>query len=432
MIQRELFLTHHWKPYPAFPQDFPLSGQVQKLSPQGILLRTSTSDVFWPWPESCVLGPLRSSPPGPQAGNELRLEPFAILQKGDWIACKEAQLWLLAPRKVQGLPSLQDWPRHRLAQWNLFLQKVREYFVSRGLIEVTTPSLVICPGTEPFLEPFVTEFKMGRTLLRLSLPTSPEISLKKLLSAGSGPIFEMKTCFRNGEITDHHEPEFTMLEWYRPLASLLEIQQDLQGLIFYLLPESKLKTAGDIQVTSWPELFKRYLGETFTPSWGVHDFRRLADQNSINYSKDDSEADLFHRLCLEGVEPHWNTENPVLVKDFPASLAAYARLTSEGFADRFELYWKGLEICNAFHEVNDPAVQRQRMGQDLRRRQSLEKSPIALDEDFLLALESGFPPTGGIALGLERLYMALNGFQTLSECKYFSLTRWTRPDGGFP
>jgi lysyl-tRNA synthetase class 2 len=423
--QRQKFLTDLWLPYPRFPGQGWQGGRIEKLTSEGF--KWIVQDGIGPrgisrfvqWPDLIEWGPLKGAGPGTRPPIEI----LSLLQAGDLVAVRNSgtlQMQLLVPclRSQEQTPV---WSPSQLGEWNLFLQEVREILTQRGLLEVTTPTLVNCPGTEPYLETFQTEFKMGKTSRTYFLPTSPELHLKKILSFDSGPIFEIKSCFRNGEISKHHSSEFTMLEWYRPFAALDEIAEDLEQLLRTLSsPKCKFEK---IEKISMAQLFLKYTGVQLEADWDRAKYLGLAQKLGIHTDPSDTISDLFHRVFLEKIEAQVPRDIPLLVYDFPPFQAAYARLNDRGFADRFELYWQGLELANAFHEVNDPVIQRQRMNEDLQTRALLHKDPVPLDESFFEALESGMPPAGGIALGLERLFMIVNGLDDIALCRPFVRSR---------
>ena len=340
--------------------------------------------------------------------------PLEILQPGDWIALQLQnsqiqEITLLSPalkepKRLSSSPEIQR-------QWIDFLQKVRHFFAGKGFQEVQTPTLVTCPGTEPFLD----LFSVGGAYL----PTSPELHLKKMLAGGYEQIFEIRPCFRKGEISERHQPEFWMLEWYRSFHDLEQILQDALHLIEFL--------GGDVskfQRKSMAQLFQEKLGFTLTPQTTIEELKALADQVGLgetvrNYALWD---DVFYLIFIEKIELDLDSTHPVIVEKYPPSQAALARLTEDGWGDRFELYWKGFEIANAFHELNDPVVQEQRSKEDLALKRALGKEIPPLDPDFYHALWSGMPPAGGIALGLERLFMSLHGIKDIRQVRVFPST----------
>lgn len=295
-----------------------------------------------------------------------------------------------------------------------FISDVRDYFLQMGLSETITPTLVVCPGLEPSLEPFKTKASRGSQSLDLYLPTSPEVSLKKAMARGFTDIFELKNCFRNGEYSEHHDHEFTMLEWYRGFADLDMIIDDLRGLMA-MLARQKWCAPVTVQVTDFATLFKVYCDFKLTPQTTAEDLRPLCKDAKSS----DTFADLFHRLLIDKIEPQLASKGPLIVRRFPPSLAALAKIDEQGWGDRFEFYWNGLEIANAFNEVTDATEQVLRWNGEQEERARLKTSPLPQDPKMIEALRKGLPPTGGIALGVERLYMACTGIKKINELKLF-------------
>lgn len=312
-----------------------------------------------------------------------------------------------------------------------FVDRVRQFFLEEGLSELQTPTLVPCPGMEPSLEAFSLQVSKGRRERRLYLPTSPEIHLKKAMALGFHDVFEIKTCFRRGEFSEHHENEFTMLEWYRGFADLDLIVTDLVLLLEVLsaagwgdgeAPNAHSVEPSTLQFTTtdFQHLFRQFLKFELTPKTTVTELRLLCQSLSLYYTQDDSFDDLFHRLLIDRLEPEMAKLGPLIVRRFPPSQAALAKLDQEGWADRFEFYWKGLEIANAFNEVTDPKEQIHRWQLELTERLRLGTEPLTPDPGLIQALEKGIPPSGGIALGLERLYMAFTNVKDIKDLRLFS------------
>ncbi len=328
------------------------------------------------------------------------------------------RLHLLVPCRSK----LSDFKISRTRQWNAFVETVRTYFKSLNFEEMRTPSLVVCPGTEAYLRPFEVGIRLGSKTVGRYLPTSPELHLKKYLVRGHSRIFELKECFRNEEMTEHHRPEFMMLEWYRAFSNLESIVGDLKGLIGSLCARFAV-TAPEVRVVSVRELFKKFLDFELTPLTDVSDLRELLTKCRVQWDGSDTWDELFFRVFIEKIELPLMSESQRevawIVRDYPPRLAAYSRILPSGWADRFELYWKGMELANAFHELNDPEVQRTRMTEDNLRKQKLGLTPVPLDEDFLSTLAYGLPPSGGIALGMERLFMALFDVRDIGEISPF-------------
>lgn len=320
---------------------------------------------------------------------------------------KPKDLVLLAPAKAEMLFS--DFNSDRAKQWELYLKLVRQCFEFLGFTEVRTSTLVTSPGLEPYLNPFETKFKSGQQETDFYLPTSPEFELKKVLSTGMSRIFEFKPSFRNEEMSSHHRPEFWMLEWYRAYADLASIKKDIKGLLNYLKLHwpQPLKGWAALKEISVAELFLKFCDFQLTPQTTKEELVTLAQEMGIQTSSTDDWDDVYFRIFLEKIEPHLGMDGPLIVKDYPPSQCAWARITREGWADRFELYWRGVELANAYHELNNPAEQLARFEKANQKRRQLGKPEMPIDKKLMQALESGFPPSGGIALGLDRLFMLL-------------------------
>ena len=273
----------------------------------------------------------------------------------------------------------------------------------------------MCPGTEPSLDVFETEVFLESKKQKFYLPTSPEINLKKILSTGAERIFEIAAVFRNNEKTDRHNPEFLMLEWYRAFAHLSQIKHDTIELVEYLCDQLKVERPKEVLTFTIPELFKKYCNFDFKPETTMTDLKSLAETLKVDINSAQTIDDYFYLIFMEKIEFQWPADRLVIVEKYPPYQAALARIGKDGFAERFEVYWQGLELANAFHELNDPTLQRQRSNEDLEKKKILNKPIVNLDEEFFKALEFGLPPSSGIALGVERLYMAMKKIKIISD-----------------
>lgn len=310
---------------------------------------------------------------------------------------------LLAPAlEESNLIELNHWALH----WPKFLQSVRDYFKAEKFNEVVTPTLVQSSGSETHLDPFTTTFR-GKTYY---LPTSPEFHLKKLLASGLNKIFEIKSCFRQDEVSNTHSPEFTMLEWYRGYAGIEEIIGDVKSLLKYVGEQPTT------DVVSMRDLFKKYLNFELNPHTTIEELKSICPESRNT----DTWSDVFFRLFLENIEPNIGTEKPIIVRDFPPTMSALARINELGWADRFEVYWRGLELGNAYDELNDPVECEQRLKQWNEEKRVLGKSVIPHSKELISALRSGMPPSGGIAMGLERLFMAIHNIKDISKTRFFN------------
>jgi lysyl-tRNA synthetase class 2 len=353
-----------------------------------------------------------------------------FLLDGDWVCVRlgaptpdgvrEADAILLLAPALEAPPSDEKFDVRRSRLWAEYLEALRSFFVSRGFIEAMTPTLVQSPGTEPFLEPFSTSWKFGSTRREFFLPTSPEFHLKKMLTRGWTKVFELKTCFRNGEISEHHQPEFLMLEWYRAFANLDSIAKDVGELVASLSRRFG-REAVELRRVTMAELFQTRLGFNLTPATTREELVRLAQGLNISIRDDDSWDDIFFRVFLEKIEGDLGADGPLLVRGYPPSQAALSRIGPDGFADRFEVYWRGLELANAFHELNDPDENEKRFRDDARKKLELGRRSVPVDEELIAGLKTGMPPSGGIALGVERLFMALFDLPTIAEARAFPI-----------
>lgn len=360
---------------------------------------------------------------------------------GDIVQYKDARLSQLASNEAGAMP--KPLPIENLKKWNWFLREVRNFFFQQGFIEIKTPSLVICPGTEPSLDVFETELKIGSKSKKMFLPTSPELHLKKALVRGASQIFEITSSFRNGEITNRHQPEFFILEWYRSFEDLEKIKLDCQDLIRHLLLQKRKDFAETKGAATKPEtarehslanflpghesktvaqLFREKLNFEFKPETDLASLKKLGLENGVDLRAAESIDDFFFLIFMDKIEHQWNEANLLFVEKYPPYQAALACLTEDGWGDRFELYWRGYELANAFRELNDPKIQRERFLEDIEKKRIMGKQEVPVDEDFLQHLEMGMPPSAGIALGLDRLFMVLFGLNDIRDIHAFPYT----------
>ena len=301
-------------------------------------------------------------------------------------------------------------------------QVIRYFFVQQGFLEVDTPLLVENPGTEPYLDVFKTTLHSPDHSSKAGyLTTSPELHMKKLLAAGLGNMFQICKSFRNQEgLSDTHNPEFTILEWYRIQADYTDIMQDFEQLLLaisrQLSPESpEILTYQGVSynlAAPWERIsiagaFERYVGiDTETL---LSESELIAVAAKKGYQVDDTTTweQAFHQLLLNEIEPHLGKTGPTILYDYPASQAALSKRKTDDprFAERFEVFMAGVELGNAFSELTDWQEQQTRMQADLAERARLGKELYDLDTQFIAALKQGMPETGGIAVGVDRLVM---------------------------
>ncbi len=282
------------------------------------------------------------------------------------------------------------------------IQKIRDFFLSRDVMEVDTPILNRAGSTDIYLVNFVTHFQPIKQAkpVSLYLQTSPEFYMKRLLAAGSGSIFQICKSFRNEEQGRMHAPEFTMLEWYRLDFDHHELMAEMDELL-----QSVLQTAPAEKI-SYEKLFLNYAG--FNP-------HTVDEKILVEFMKEhkifhvDADRDTHLQLILsELIEPKLANSNvPVMIYDFPASQAALAKIRKADVdvAERFEVYYRGMELANGFHELTDAAEQRARFVSDNQRRRELNLPEVPMDEKLLAALAHGMPDCSGVALGIDRVMM---------------------------
>jgi lysyl-tRNA synthetase class 2 len=304
----------------------------------------------------------------------------------------------------------------------LLTRAVRAFFEARGYVEVETPYAVPTPGEEVHLRAFATErLEPDGTRHARWLHTSPEFAMKKLLAGGAGRIFQFARVWRNGEGGPLHSPEFTMLEWYRPGASLADLIAETHALLRAVLPPAVTCRGATTELAEREEVtvaaaFARHVGADLLAT--AEDAPALARAAGVTLRPGETWEDLFFRLLLGRVEPHLGRARPTFLTHWPAAQAALARRdpADPRVAERFELFVCGIELANAFVELTDAAEQRSRFMADRARRHAINGAPDwPLDEDFLTALAHGMPPAAGIALGFDRLAMIAAGAQRIED-----------------
>jgi lysyl-tRNA synthetase class 2 len=182
---------------------------------------------------------------------------------------------------------------------------------------------------------------------------------------------------------------------------------DMIEMVEYLADQFKVERPLEVLTFTMSDLFKQYCHFEFTPTTTTEELRKLAHHLKVDVESAKSIDDYFYLIFMDKIENQWPKDRLVFVEKYPPYQAALARIGNDGWAERFEVYWRGLELGNAFHELNNPVLQRERAHEDLAKKRELGKKEIQLDEEFFAALDYGLPPAAGIAVGLERLYMAL-------------------------
>jgi elongation factor P--(R)-beta-lysine ligase len=298
------------------------------------------------------------------------------------------------------------------------LSMARAFFAHRGVLEVETPILSSAAVSDPQIESLTTQ--IAGMPSRSYLCPSPEYAMKRLLAAGSGDIYQICKVFRDAERGRWHNPEFTMIEWYRLGFDDSALMDEVEMLVGQLLAPAR--TLERAERLSYSAALQRHAGvDAFSST--DDELLEAARRNGISCEAElerDGRLDLLMGLI---VGPQLGREKPCFVCDYPASQAALARLKPgvPRTAARFELYLDGLELANGFHELLQPAEQRARFVQDLSVRGARGQVQRPLDENLLAALEHGMPDSAGVALGFDRLVAIALGADRLADAMAFSI-----------
>jgi lysyl-tRNA synthetase class 2 len=320
----------------------------------------------------------------------------------------EAAPW----RAAASLPMLQA------RAW--LLAEIRGFFAELGVLEVETPVCSRFGTTDPAIESLRTRYTGPGAAggVSLYLQTSPEFPMKRLLAAGSGPIYQICRVFRDAELGRRHNPEFTLLEWYRPGLDHQSLMDEVSALVARLLSDSRPE-----ERLSYRQVFQRHL--RIDPHTArVETLQRCAMQQGIAGAEGlgQENRDAWLDLLLSHlIEPHLGRGRLSYVYDYPASQAALSRVRpgDPPLAERFELYLEGMEIANGFHELADAAEQRRRFEADNATRRARGLARVAMDRHLLAALDAGLPDCAGVALGIDRLLMVLSGRSDIHQVLAF-------------
>lgn len=311
--------------------------------------------------------------------------------------------------------------QERLGQRAEFLRAIREYFYQKNIVEVDTPILSQFGNPDPALLNFVATYHGPGKLHQkpLFLITSPEYHMKRLLAAGVEDCYYLGKVFRDGELSSRHNPEFTMLEWYR-LGFSLETLMDEIILLVQMLTEKNLA----VEFYTYREAFETFL-EVNPFEATLDDLLALIKKHNIDLGftpKDRDEA--FDLIVSFLIEPAFDPEKLTLLYHYPASQASLAKIVTDDAGNlvgkRFELYWKGLELANGYEELTDSHEQRIRFENENRSREEAGYRAVPIDEKMLEVLDD-LPYCSGVAMGVDRLMMALWGKSKIEEVVPFGL-----------
>jgi lysyl-tRNA synthetase class 2 len=342
-------------------------------------------------------------------------------------------------RKLKANPSL--WQRYFIRE--KVITAIRTFFLNRAFHEIETPTLIARPPAESYLDVFETTlFDRTRVPHKAYLSTSPEVPLKKLMVAGLGNCYSLTKSFRNMETQSNtHNPEFTILEWYRVGADYMEIMKDCEELLVfintYLLrsqEDKKIKNTQEMvyqgkHVDLSPSWERLTVSESFA-KWAHVDFEEFLDEENAKqiarekgYSVDASNTweELYNQIFLNEIEPHLGQGKPTILYEFPAAMGALARKKKSDprFAERFEFYIEGLELGDCYSELTDWKEQEARFENELAEIRRMGKTVYDYDRDFIEALKVGLPDCSGIAIGVDRLVMLYADTKKIQDILYF-------------
>jgi lysyl-tRNA synthetase class 2 len=335
-------------------------------------------------------------------------------------------------QKLKQDPQLWEryWVREKV------IDAIRAHFKGQGFHEAEVPLLLPTPSTEPFLEVFQTELKDDQgNKWQAFLPSSPEFALKKLLSAGSGSLFSITKSFRNGEgRSSRHNPEFTILEWYRTPGDYMDIASDFEELMRIIyratknLSDYQLKYQGqtyDLAKTwekiSVAEAFRKYAGIDTETMLDKEKLKAVGLAKGYQVNEATTWEEIWNQIIANEVEPNLGKSGPTILYDYPVAQAALSKkkVDDPRFAERFEVFMAGLELGNCFSELTDWKEQESRCLADLAERKALGRTEFPMDRDFIEALKLGMPETGGIAVGVDRLVALFADTADIAETLFF-------------
>jgi lysyl-tRNA synthetase class 2 len=305
------------------------------------------------------------------------------------------------------------------------LSNIRAFFLNKAVLEVETPLLSRTIGTDPSLAFFATSYDLPHCQHRLFLQTSPEFAMKRLLAAGSGSVYQICKAFRNGELGRFHNPEFTLLEWYRVGFTLSELIDEVAELIVSLFAEHQ--PLSGVERHSYQAIFQHYTGlDALVFSYSDYCAYALAHElpEAVSLCEHDH-ALWLDFLFSHQVQPYLGDNAVCLVYGYPACQSSLARINTVDprTTDRVELFINGVELGNGFYELTDANEQNQRFNEEITLRQQKNLPDVLKDDRLIAALNAGLPDCSGIAIGLDRLLMLLSKSASIDEVLSFSIDR---------
>ena len=320
--------------------------------------------------------------------------------------------------------SSQSWrPSASLAalqQRAAIMARVRGFFSSRHILEVETPLLARYSVTDPYMDALSADNPLAEST-RYYLQTSPEYAMKRLLAAGAGSIYQISKAFRRGEKGSRHNPEFSMLEWYRPGFDYHQLMDEVAELVANIL-----SLESSFQRLTYRQVFLQFLDiDPFAINLPC--LQQAVHQRIDVQLQSDNPDDWLNLLMTEIIEPNLAAEGPLFIYNYPASQAALAKITVDEnhfrVAQRFELYINGLELANGYFELTDGGEQHQRFQRDKEQRRSMGRDDVEEDVYLAAAMEQGLPGCSGVALGLDRLVMLALAATSIDEVLAFPSDR---------
>ena len=302
-------------------------------------------------------------------------------------------------------------------------QTIRDFFAQRGVLEVDTPVLSTAASCDVNLDSFATRLKSdGLKQQPMYLQTSPEFAMKRLIASGSGCIYQIAKSFRQAERGRFHNPEFTLLEWYRMGFTLADLMQEMLELLNLAFNQNLASVT-----VSYETLFKHMTGiNPLTTSFSEL-MAYAAEQGNPEAESicGDSLSNALDYVFSQYIQPRLKKEVLYFVTDYPACMAMLAKLSDSKpvTAKRFEVYFNQLELANGYEELSDAMIQKQRFQQELAEREKQGVVSVPMDENLVAALEHGLPDCAGVALGLDRLLMLTSHSSSIDEVLSFPVER---------
>ncbi|MBN1550852.1 EF-P lysine aminoacylase GenX [bacterium] len=328
--------------------------------------------------------------------------------------------------------------------WHIFqtrskiVKHIRCFFENHGFLEIDAPLLIPYPTMDNeihSLESNISDMNHKNRLFYLH--TSPEHAMKKLLVAGADRIFFLGKVFRDRELTHLHNPEFTMLEWYRTQADYWDIQKDAEHLIQYIIDHMGIKKHIVYQdkpinlELPWPcvtvsDLFRDHVNVDLEHPEPLEHLRKSAEALGLDYQKEDDWETLFFRIFLNKIEPKLGFPKPTFVMDYPAELGLMAKRKKDhpNWVERVELYIGGLELANGYSELTDPDEQLKRFESNKKKKKQGTNQDYPIDTELIQALKLGLPPCAGISIGVDRLVMLLLDKAHIQDVLLFPIHEW--------